>query len=78
MTDKERDSAKAALNLAIERAGGVRALARLLDISGPAVSQWEVCPSSRVIEVEEKTGVDRETLRPDLFLRPRNEGGADV
>ncbi len=55
------------LEKAIEAAGGVRALARALGISQPAISVWKRVPSDRVIAVEAATGVPRRELRPDLY-----------
>lgn len=58
------------LELAIESAGGVAALARLLGIRQPSVSGWKRVPTDRVATVAELTGVDRAVLRPDLFGSP--------
>ncbi len=55
------------LDRAIEAAGGVRALARQLGISQPAISSWKRVPSDRVVAVETATGVPRRDLRPDLY-----------
>ena len=55
------------LDRAIEAAGGVRALARQLGISQPAISSWKRVPSDRVIAIEAATGVPRRDLRPDLY-----------
>lgn len=55
------------LDKAIEAAGGVRALARSLGISQPAISAWKRIPSDRVVAVEAATGVPRAELRPDLY-----------
>jgi TorA maturation chaperone TorD len=55
------------LDKAIEAAGGVRALARALGVSQPAVSAWKKVPPERVAAVEAATGVLRAELRPDLF-----------
>jgi TorA maturation chaperone TorD len=55
------------LDRAIEAAGGIRALARLLGISQPAISAWKRVPSDRVVAVEAATGVPRQQLRPDLY-----------
>jgi DNA-binding transcriptional regulator YdaS (Cro superfamily) len=57
----------AALKKAIEAYGGNAALAKALDISRPAVAQWQVCPPLRVLQVEALTGVSRHELRPDLY-----------
>jgi TorA maturation chaperone TorD len=55
------------LDKAIEAVGGVRALARSLGISQPAISAWKRVPSDRVVAVETATGVPRGQLRPDLY-----------
>ncbi len=55
------------LQLAIENAGGVAALARLLGIAQPSVSNWTRIPAERVISIENLTGVSRDLLRPDLY-----------
>jgi len=56
-----------ALREAIQRAGGVKALARHLNIASPAVSQWTRVPSLRVLSVERISGVSRYRLRPDIY-----------
>jgi DNA-binding transcriptional regulator YdaS (Cro superfamily) len=57
---------------AVKAAGGVRALARLLGLTHPAIQHWERVPAERVIEIEALTGIARERLRPDLYrLRPK-------
>jgi TorA maturation chaperone TorD len=55
------------LTEAIRTAGGVSELARRLGISQPSVSNWERIPADRVGAVATATGLDRATLRPDLF-----------
>jgi TorA maturation chaperone TorD len=55
------------LDKAIAAVGGMRALARALGISQPAISGWKRVPSDRVAAVETATGVPRAELRPDLF-----------
>ena len=55
------------LDEAIRVVGGVSELARKLGISQPSVSGWTRVPIERVGAVEEATGVDRATLRPDLY-----------
>jgi TorA maturation chaperone TorD len=55
------------LEQAIDKAGGVRALARELGLSQPAVTNWKRVPAERVLEVEAATGVSRSALRPDLY-----------
>jgi TorA maturation chaperone TorD len=61
---KMRDSG---LQLAINAAGGIAALAKRLGISQPSVSNWNRIPADRVTSVESVTGVSRALLRPDLF-----------
>ena len=53
-----------------QAAGGRNAdLARLLDISPSAISQWVRVPYRRALQIEARTAgrVTREELRPDLF-----------
>ena len=55
---------------ALELVGGPSALARLLDISPGAITQWNgIVPVKRVPDVEKATGgqVTRHDLRPDFF-----------
>lgn len=59
------------VRLAIKAVGGRQALADLLGISYQAVQQWTKIPAERVVEIEEKTGVDRTKLRPDLYRRTK-------
>lgn len=58
-----------ALENAITAAGGTAALARTINVTPQAISQWERVPAERVIAVEEATGgkVTRSDLRPDLY-----------
>ena len=55
------------LSDAIRAAGGVSELARQIGISQPSVSNWIRIPAERVLAVEAVTGIDRTTLRPDLY-----------
>jgi TorA maturation chaperone TorD len=55
------------LERAISAVGGVRALARTLGVSQPAISGWKRVPADRVLSVESATGVPRTDLRPDLY-----------
>jgi len=64
------------LRLAIEAAGGVRALARLLGMSAPALLEWRRVPAHRILQVEAVTNIQRERLRPD-FYRPQPTQGTD-
>lgn len=64
-----------ALEKAITEAGGTASLARTINVTPQAISQWERVPAERVIAVEEATGgkVTRSDLRPDLY-----PGGAEA
>jgi len=55
------------LSEAIRAVGGVGELARRIGISQPSVSNWVRVPAERVVSVEAVAGVDRATLRPDLY-----------
>ena len=59
----------AILKKAIEKAGGATALAKSLNITTQAISQWKKVPASRVLQVEAATlgAVTRHELRPDVF-----------
>ncbi len=69
MVDKSSREMDEGLKLAVEAAGGLRALARLLEISHNSIVKWDKIPADRVIEIEKRTGVARERLRPDLYRR---------
>jgi len=58
-----------ALAEAIDIVGGLSATARGHGIKPQAVGQWEICPATRVLKMEELTGgkVSRHDLRPDLY-----------
>ncbi len=58
-----------ALEQAISAAGGTAALARAINVTPQAISQWDRVPAERVIAVEEATEgkVSRSDLRPDLY-----------
>lgn len=66
---------KEALLTACEKAGGQSALARALGLrSQGTVSGWIAkgrVPAERVLQIEQKTGVPRYALRPDLY--PKHE-----
>jgi DNA-binding transcriptional regulator YdaS (Cro superfamily) len=57
------------LREAINKAGGLRALARALGISQTSLAQWRRVPAERLVQVEAVTGIDRAVLRPDLYRR---------
>ena len=58
-----------ALGRAVAEVGGVAALARAINVTPQAVSQWDKVPAERVLAVEKATGgkVTRQDLRPDLY-----------
>jgi post-segregation antitoxin (ccd killing protein)/DNA-binding transcriptional regulator YdaS (Cro superfamily) len=63
---------------AIEKAGGVNALARALGISSAAVAEWRRLPPRRVAAVAALTGLPPELLRPDTHARPGPPGLAET
>jgi TorA maturation chaperone TorD len=67
----------AGLDEAVRAAGGVSELARKIGISQPSVSNWARVPAERVLIVEAVTGVDRGTLRPDLYTRSNGDPAID-
>jgi hypothetical protein len=52
---------------AARKAVGVAAIAKALNISQQAITQWKRVPINRVPEVERATGIPRHLLRPDFF-----------
>lgn len=66
------------VKLATRAVGGTVALARCLNISSQAVSQWDKIPAERVPEVAKATGIPRHLLRPDLYDRPNVEQRASA
>jgi len=69
LTGNDLKLARGSLEVAIAKAGGVTALADGLGITHSAVSQWNVCPIERALEVEKLSGVSRHDLRPDIYSR---------
>ena len=59
---------------AAEAVGGVTQLAKILNISRPAIYQWKRVPAERVIAIESATGgrVTRHQLRPDIYPEERS------
>jgi DNA-binding transcriptional regulator YdaS (Cro superfamily) len=47
--------------------GRRKILAKRLEISPGALSQWSRVPASRVLDVELATGLSRFDLRPDIY-----------
>lgn len=54
---------------AIDAAGGLSALAQMMQTSPQAVANWRVrgIPAERVLEIERATGISRHELRPDIY-----------
>jgi DNA-binding transcriptional regulator YdaS (Cro superfamily) len=71
MTKQTRQGEKIdpGLQLAIDTAGGARALARLLGIRHQTFTDWKRIPAGRILQIEAATGIPRERLRPDLYRR---------
>lgn len=65
------ESRRQALERAWGRVGGQKELARLLDLTPSALSQWDMVPAERTLEVEKLTGEPRSKLRPDLYPAAR-------
>jgi DNA-binding transcriptional regulator YdaS (Cro superfamily) len=57
----------AGVTAAKEAAGGGKALADLIGINKASVAGWQRVPAERVLTIEQKTGVPRHQLRPDLY-----------
>ncbi|TAL01394.1 MAG: pyruvate, phosphate dikinase, partial [Rhodospirillaceae bacterium] len=66
-----------ALDRAISEAGGVAALARAINVTSQAISQWERVPAERALAVEAATSgkVTRQQLRPDLYPKDGTGNG---
>lgn len=54
------------LRLALQKAGGVHPLARLLLLKQQSVQKWETIPQARLFDVGRAVGLSPEILRPDL------------
>lgn len=59
--------------MAVIRAGGQEALAALLHVSQPTISNWvnrsKQLPAEHVLLVESTYGVSKHDLRPDIYPR---------
>lgn len=68
---QKNGSEAAALQKAIEAAGGAAALARELGVTVQAVCGWRKCPPKRAIAIERaiKGVVTREELCPEVFYQ---------
>lgn len=63
-----------------KKAGGVKKLAHDLGYKAHGhLCRWKHVPSQHLIKVEELTGIPREVLRPELYIRqPRPDGDAPL
>jgi DNA-binding transcriptional regulator YdaS (Cro superfamily) len=59
----------AGLKKAVKVMGGQAALARQLGLTRAAVHRWDLVPAKWIIDIERLTGVSREKLRPDLYVK---------
>lgn len=48
-------------------------LAKTLQVSPQAISQWVRVPVTHVLKIEQLTGVPRHELRPDIYPPPQNQ-----
>lgn len=55
------------LLICLERVGTIKRLADICGVSGAAVSQWKSVPIHHVLMLEQKLGISRYTLRPDVY-----------
>lgn len=61
-----------AIDRAVEKAGGLQALAAACGVRYQAVQRWSRTrrvPAERVLQVEQASGVSRHDLRPDIYPR---------
>jgi DNA-binding transcriptional regulator YdaS (Cro superfamily) len=65
--DDQMKKRSESLQRAIDAAGGIRKLARLLKIQHNSVMQWKDVPPHRILQIETVTKIPREKLRPDLY-----------
>jgi DNA-binding transcriptional regulator YdaS (Cro superfamily) len=56
---------------AADRVGSMSELARRLGIKHPALYKWKQVPASRVLRLEEISGVSRHDIRPDIYPRDK-------
>ena len=52
-----------------ERRGLLSEVARGLGMTRAAVTRWTKVPAEYVVEIERISGIPREALRPDLYIR---------
>lgn len=59
------------LEIAIDLAGGVNALARGLGLTSQTVAEWTRIPQAHVLRIEALYEIPRGELRPDVYSPPR-------
>jgi DNA-binding transcriptional regulator YdaS (Cro superfamily) len=59
------------LQQALDAVGGVRALAKLLQVSPQRVARWRTIPAEYAVVIEAKAGLPRERMRPDRTMTRR-------
>jgi DNA-binding transcriptional regulator YdaS (Cro superfamily) len=73
MDREQHESAKRALATAVQAAGSQSALGRLLGVTQRAVWRWvhddKPLPPQHVLKVEQRYGISRHDLRPDIYPR---------
>jgi DNA-binding transcriptional regulator YdaS (Cro superfamily) len=69
------NSSSSSLRQAVKQAGGLRAVARKLNVRHQAVMYWlqKQVPAERVLAVEALTGIPRSVLRPDIYPPDREQ-----
>jgi DNA-binding transcriptional regulator YdaS (Cro superfamily) len=64
---RRRHTRSRLLTSVLKASGGPGLLAKALGVSPQAVCMWKQVPTTKVLAVEEITGIRREILRPDLY-----------
>lgn len=67
LTKAQRSTATKALQEAIKKIGGPKKVGELCEVSGPAVSQWEITPDEHVLTIARGSGVSPTRLREDMY-----------
>jgi hypothetical protein len=65
-----RDDREPGLEILIDKAGSLKAIAEVLGLTRPAISRWRRVPIEHAIYLEEEFGVPRWELRPDVYPPP--------
>ena len=74
----ERMATLTGMELIRSRFGLMAEISRALGMTKGGVTRWQIVPADRVVEVERITGIPREQLRPDLYVRaPRRKQAAE-